>query len=89
MQNHLTEMLITKMIDAIDTERSRCPLQDNRLIDNMIFKFTVKKDKDNNYKTSYIGATKLIWKNRCYNCKLRFNNRKYTNIIETCIAKSR
>ena len=51
-------------------DRTRCPLKDNCLMDNAIYKATVKKEEHNNDEKSYISTTEISWENEWSNHKL-------------------
>ena len=58
----------------------KCSLKGSCLINNVIYKATVRKEEINNYDEKiFIGATELNWKNRGFNYNFSFTNRKFAN----------
>ena len=65
-------------------KKEECPLKGNCLVESVIYKATLKTEKEN---FEYIGATEKAFKTRFYNHKKTFTNEKYKNEtkLSTCI----
>ena len=83
INNHSKKILINNKTpqDGCDcSENDECPLDNNCLINSVVYKANVTTDKDNSGK-NYIGLTEGTSK-RYTQHKLSFRNRKYANRTE-------
>ena len=85
VNNHNKKILINNTITPQNgcncRKEDQCPLDNNRLITNVIYKANVTTDKDNTRK-NYIGLTEGTFKQQYTQHKRSFRNRKYANRTE-------
>ena len=61
-------------------DKSTCPLNGNRLLENILYIATIKADKKNYQPRNYKGINKNTFKKRCVNHKRSFNINRYKKI---------
>ena len=59
-----------------------CPLQNNCMLKNIVYRANVKTEDENNSSKSYIGVTENSFKTRYNNHKSSFNNIATSNATE-------
>ena len=79
----VTSNKVTAPPDCNCRKKDQCPLNGNCLATNVIYQATAKSTT--NQEKVYIGLTEGPWKQRSYQHKLSFNNRKYAH--STALSK--